>query len=333
MQTMKRQALKATMQATLLATLLAPVFAWAETKWDLASAYPISNPHTVTLQQFAKDLDSATGGKLKVTVHPNGSLVKAPEIKRALTSGQIASGEIIMSILENENAIFGLDSVPFLATSFGQAQRLWTAQRPEVEKLLDKQGIKLLYAVPWPPQGMFAKKPVNEVTDLKGLKWRAYNPTTQRIAKEYGAQPVTIQASELSSALATGVVEAFMTSAATGVDSKVWESGVNRFYTVDAWLPKNMVLVSKAAFGQLDAASQAAVLKTAKETEAKGWARMQGYTADTIETLKKNKVEVAAPTAAFSQEMIRFGVGSLKEWLGKTGPEGQAIIDAYNGKK
>ncbi|RCS59838.1 TRAP transporter substrate-binding protein [Parvibium lacunae] len=329
MQTLKRRAVK----ASLLASLMAPLFAFAQTKWDLASAYPISNPHTVTLQQFAKDLDTATAGKLKVTVHPNGSLVKAPEIKRAMVSGQIAMGEVIMSILENENAIFGLDSVPFLASSFGQAERLWNAQRPAVEKILDAQGIKLLYAVPWPPQGMFAKKPVNEVADLKGLKWRAYNPTTQRIAKEYGAQPVTIQASELSQALATGVVEAFMTSAATGVDSKVWEGGVNRFYTVDAWLPKNMVIVSKSAFNQLDAATQAAIVKTAKETEVKGWNRMKGYTNDTIETLKKNGVEVAAPSQSFSQEMIRFGVGSLKDWLAKTGADGQAIIDTYNAKK
>lgn len=332
MDTQKRFIIRV-LKVSLLATLLTPLFSWSQTKWDLASGYPISNPHTMTLQQFVNDVNASSVGKLTITLHPGGSLLKVPEIKRGVQTHQVAMGEVIMSVLENENPIFGLDSIPFLVSGFNAADKLWKIQRPYVEKALAAQGIQLLYAVPWPPQGLFAKKPINTVADLKGLKWRTYNPTTQRIAKEYGAQPVTIQASELSQALATGVVEAFMTSGATGVDSKVWESGVTNFYSVDAWLPKNMVMVNKTAFNQLDPATQKIVLKTAQEAETKGWARMRAYTDDSYETLKKNKIQVSAPTGDFSQEMVRFGITSFKEWVAKAGADGQAIAEAYGGKK
>lgn len=193
----------------------------AQTKWDLPAGYPAGNPHTQNLNQFAADVAKATGGKLAITVHPNGSLFKAPEIKRAVQTGQAQIGEVLMSLLVNENPVFGVDSVPFVATGFDDAFRLWQAQKPVVERILAAQGIRLLYAVAWPPQGIYTKKMLNSTADMKGLKWRAYNPATTRIAQLVGAQPLTIQVAELSQALATGVVDSFISSGATGVDSKV----------------------------------------------------------------------------------------------------------------
>ena len=166
----------------------------AQTKWDLPAAYPAGNPHTQNLNQFAADVAKATGGRLAITVHPNGALFKAPEIKRAVQTGQAQIGEVLMSLLENENPVFGVDSVPFVATSFDASYKLWQAQRPVVEKVLAAQGIRLLYAVAWPPQGIYTKKMLNSTSDMKGLKWRAYNPATTRIAQLVGAQPLTIQA-------------------------------------------------------------------------------------------------------------------------------------------
>src|SRR5512147_316157 len=216
----------------------------AQTKWDLPAGYPAGNPHTQNLNQFATDVATASGGKLNITVHAGGSLFKAPEIKRAVQTGQAQAGEVLMSLLENENPVFGADAVPFVATGFDASWKLWQAQRPIVEKILAAQGIKLLYAVAWPPQGIYTKKQLNSVADMKALKWRAYNPATTRIAAMVGAQPLTIQAAELSQALATGVVDSFMSSGATGVDSKVWES-LSHFATADAWLPKNMVIINQ----------------------------------------------------------------------------------------
>jgi TRAP-type transport system periplasmic protein len=307
-------------------SLAAPTL--AQTKWDLPAGYPAGNPHTQNLNQFAADVQAATGGKLAITVHPNGALFKAPEIKRAVQTGQAQIGEVLMSLLENENPVFGADAVPFVATGFDASYKLWQAQRPVVEKILAGQGIRLLYAVAWPPQGIYTKKPLNAVADMKGLKWRAYNPATTRIASMVGAQPLTIQAAELSQALATGVVDSFMSSGATGVDSKVWES-LTHFATVDAWLPKNMVIINQKEFDKLDKATQDAVLAAGKAAEERGWKRMRDYTTESLGTLRANKMTVYEPNAAFKAELTKIGETMLNEWLAKAGPDGQAIIGAF----
>ncbi|MGE5162018.1 MAG: TRAP transporter substrate-binding protein [Betaproteobacteria bacterium] len=300
----------------------------AQTKWDLPAGYPAGNPHTQNLNQFAADVQAATGGKLAITVHPNGALFKAPEIKRAVQTGQAQIGEVLMSLLENENPVFGADAVPFVATGFDASYKLWQAQRPVVEKILAGQGIRLLYAVAWPPQGIYTKKPLNSTADMKGLKWRAYNPATTRIAQLVGAQPLTIQAAELSQALSTGVVDSFMSSGATGVDSKVWES-LTHFATADAWLPKNMVIINQKEFDKLDKATQDAVLAAGKAAEERGWKRMRDFTSESLATLKNNKMTVYEPNAAFKAELTKMGETMLNEWLQKAGPDGQAIIAAF----
>jgi TRAP-type C4-dicarboxylate transport system substrate-binding protein len=216
--------LAATAVAALAAQPAITTPAMAQTKWNLPAAYPADNPHSENLALFAKDVADATGGKLAITVHPAASLFKAPDIKRAVQTGQTQVGEVLMSLHENEDPIFGIDVVPFLASSFPESQKLWQASKPAVEKKLASQGLMLLFVVPWAPQGIYANKEINSVADMKGLKWRSYNVGTARIGELVGAQSVTVQAAELAQALATGVVNSFITSAATGYDSKAWES-------------------------------------------------------------------------------------------------------------
>jgi TRAP-type transport system periplasmic protein len=246
------------------AALLAAGPALAQTKWDLPAAYPATNFHSENLAQFAAEIDKSSGGKLKITVHPNASLFKAPEIKRAVQGGQAQIGEILLTAYQNEWPIFGADGLPFLADSYDESMKLYKAQKPLLEKKLGEQGMMLLYSVAWPPQGIYTKKPLASAADLKGIKWRAYSPATARIAELVSAQPVTVQAAEFAQALATGVVESTMTSGATGVDSKLYEH-LKYYYDTQAWLPKNAVIVNKAAFDALDKPTQAAVLKAAAD--------------------------------------------------------------------
>ena len=302
--------------------------AHAQAKWDLAAAYPATNFHTVNLNQFAQDVDAATGGKIKITVHPNAALFKAPEIKRAVQGGQAQLGEILLPNFENEWRVFGVDSIPFLATSYAESFKLYQAQKPVLEKKLESQGMKLLYSVAWPPQGIYTKKPVNSGADLKGIKWRAYSPATARIAELVGAQPVTVQAAEFSQALATGVVESTMTSGATGVDSKLYEQ-LKYYYDTQAWLPKNAVVVNKKAFDALPKAEQDALLKAAADAEKRGWANSEKVTTETVAKLKTEGMEVLQASDALKADMAKVGETMLKEWLEKAGPEGKTIIDAY----
>ena len=309
--------------------LLGMPLAQAQIKWDLPAAYPATNFHSENLAQFANDIDKATGGKLKITVHANASLFKAPEIKRAVQGAQAQAGEVLMGIHQNEWQIYGADGLPFLADSYDEAVKLYKAQRPLLEKKLGEQGMVLLYSVPWPPQGIYSKKPLNSVADLKGVKWRAYSPATGRIADLIGAQPVTVQAAELQQALATGAVEATMTSGATGVDSKLFEH-LKYYYDTQAWLPKNMVLVNRAAFEALDKPLRDAVLKAAAEAEARGLAASKRVNAESLDKLKASGMQIMAPSAQLKAELKKVGDVMLKEWLEKAGPEGKALVDAFN---
>lgn len=308
--------------------LLAATPTLAQTKWNLPAAYPIDNPHSENLVAFAKDVEAATAGKLAITVHPNASLFKAPDIKRAVVTGQAQMGELLLSIHENEDALFGIDVVPFLATSFPQAMKLYRASKPLIEKKLDAQGLKLLFAVPWAPQGVYVNKPLATIEDMKGLKWRAYNVGTARIGDLVGAQSVTIQAAELPQALATGVVNSFMSSGGTGYDSKAWES-LKYFYDVQAWIPKDYTFVNKAAFEALDKPTQDAILKAAATAETRGWKAWEEKANWYIDQLKAKGMTVEPPSPALKAGFEKIGQQLTADWLKKAGADGQAVIEAY----
>jgi TRAP-type C4-dicarboxylate transport system substrate-binding protein len=302
--------------------------AFAQTKWDLPAAYAASNFHTENLTQFASDVDKATSGKLKITVHANASLFKANEIKRAVQGGQAQLGEILLANFENENSIYGADGLPFLASSYPAARKLADAQKPSLEKLLGAQGMKLLYTVAWPPQGVYVNKELTSVADMKGLKWRAYSPATSKIAELIGAQPVTVQAAELSQALATGVVNSYMSSGSTGYDSKTYES-IKYWYDVQAWLPKNAVIVNKKAFDALDAATQTAVVKAAADAEVRGWKVSEEKNEFYKKALAEKGMKILAPSPKLVADFRQVGGIMKADWTKRAGPDGEALLAAY----
>jgi TRAP-type C4-dicarboxylate transport system substrate-binding protein len=300
----------------------------AQTKWDLPTAYPANNFHTENVQQFANDVDKATGGKLKIIVHAGASLFKAPEIKRAVQSNSAQAGEILLVNFENENPLFGVDGLPFLATSYADAMKLAKASRPALDKLLGSQGIKILFTVPWPPQGIFTNKTLNSAADMKGLKWRAYSPATSKIAELVGAQPMTVQAAEVSQALATGVIDSYMSSGATGFDSKTSEH-IKNWYDTQAWLPKNAVIVNASAFNALDKATQDAVLKAAADAETRGWKASQDKNMWYLEQLKGKGMNILPPPPQLTADLKKVGEVLVADWVKKAGANGQAVVDAY----
>lgn len=317
--------------ALTLAALALGSASFAQTKWDLPAAYAAGNFHTENLVQFAADVDKATSGKLKITVHANASLFKANEIKRAVQGGQAQIGEVLLVNFENENPIYGADGIPFLATSYAESRKLANAQKPVLDKLLGAQGMKLLYAVAWPPQGIYVNKEIGSVAEMRGLKWRAYSPATAKIAELIGAQPVTIQAAELSQALATGVVNSYMSSGSTGYDSKTYES-IKYFYDTQAWLPKNAVIVNQKAFDALDKPTQDALVKAAAEAEARGW-KVSAEKDDWYKkALTEKGMKIMKPSPKLVADLKQVGTVMLADWQKKAGPDGAAIIAAFNKK-
>jgi TRAP-type transport system periplasmic protein len=300
-------------------------------KWDLPTGYAVASFQTENVQLFANDVDKATAGKIKMTLHPNGSLYKANEIKRAVQTGQVPIGEFLISSASNENALFGIDSIPFLATGYADAKRLYLAAKPIQEKALAAQGLKLLYSVPWPGQSLYSVKAINSPDDLKGTKMRTYNPATNRIAALLKAQPATIQLAELGQALATGTVENFLTSSASGVENKLFEQA-KFFYTVNAWLPRNVVVMNQKSFDSLDKAAQDALLKSAAAAEVRGWQVSEQKDNEFVKELSAKGMKVSPPSDSLRRELVSIGETMTAEWVKAAGADGQLIIDSFRKK-
>jgi len=302
--------------------------AQAQTKWDLPAAYASTNFHTQLLQEFAQDVATRSQGKLVITVHDNASLYKGPEIKRAVQGGQAQIGEILLMNYANEDPIFELDALPFLTSSYDSAWRLYQVQKPRLQKKLASQGMMLLYSVAWTTQGIYSKRELHTVADLKGAKWRSQSPAMARIAELVGAQPVTIQSAELTQALATGVIDSFISSSSTGNDIKVYDY-IDKFYDAEVSLPKNAVVVNLRAFNALDAATQEALLQAAAHIEARGWQVSQARSGHDMTELQKHGTAIVKPGTALMAGLNEVGAVMLADWLKKTGADGQALIDAY----
>ncbi|MBO6466833.1 MAG: TRAP transporter substrate-binding protein [Pelagibacteraceae bacterium] len=314
---------------TFVALLFSAGLANAGEKWDMALAYGAGNFHSANATEFAKNVTEKSGGKLTIVTHPGGSLFKGGEIFRAVRTGQAPIGERFMSALGKEDPLLEVDSQPFLATNYGAAMRLYKASKPEIVKGLDSKGLVFLYAVPWPAQGLYSKKAINSIADLKGLKFRAYNSATIRIAELTGMAPTKIEAAEISQAFSTGAVESMITSPTTGKNKKIWENGVGYFYDIAAWFPKNMVIVNKDAWNKLDGATQKLLKSEAAKAEKKGWALSKKGNRDDKKALANAGMKVGKVNSALKKHFEGVGATMSKEWADRAGSRGQAVLAAY----
>ena len=301
--------------------------AWAE-KWDMPLAYSASNFHSETAAEFGDCVTTGTGGDIEIVTHPSGSLFGGGQIKRAIQTGQVPIGERLLSAHQNENPIFGFDSVPFLATSFEDAEKLWNAAEEPLKEVLADQNLTLLYSVPWPPQGLYFRDEVNSVADMEGVKFRSYNAATGRLAELTGMLPVSIEAAEISQAFATGVADSMISSGATGYDRKVWES-LNYFYTVDAWLPRNYIMVNSDVWEGVSDENKNAIRACADMAAYAGYWRSREYTSFTLQGLRDGGMTVAPPSDELKSQLQEIGETMTAEWLEAAGEQGQAIVDAF----
>ncbi|PPD16533.1 MAG: C4-dicarboxylate ABC transporter substrate-binding protein [Methylobacterium sp.] len=299
--------------------------AFAQTKWDMPTGYSDGTFQTVNVRAFVEEVTKLSGNKLAITVHSNGSLVKMPEMKRAVQSGQVPMAEMLVSVLSNENPIFGFDSVPGLVGSYAEARKLYAAARTQLAETLDKQGLVLLYSVAWPPQGIYTAKPINALADLKGTKFRSFNPATARFAELIGATPTTIQVPEIAQAFRTGVLDAMITSGATGVDSQAWDF-LKYFYDTQAFLPQNIVIANKRAYSALPDDVKTAIQTAAKAAEERGWKMSEELNGQHKKTLAEKGITVSPPTEAMKAELKKIGETMAAEWAKRAGAEGEKIL-------
>jgi TRAP-type C4-dicarboxylate transport system substrate-binding protein len=306
--------------------LLAPGVSQAQTKWDMPTPYIDNEFHTQNERQFADEIRKASGGQLDIVVHSGQSLIKHPDILRAVSTGQVNIGEFLLGQFGNEDPMFAADNLPFVAPGYDNTFKFYQAQKPYLEKVLRGRGLRLLYSVAWPGQGIYTKAPLKSIEDLKGTKFRTYSPQTARLAELLGAAPTVIQATDVPQAFATNTVQAMITSSATGTSSKAWEF-VKTYYTTSAFHPKNVVVVNERAFQRLAEPVRKAVLDAAQTAETRGWQLSREREKNGNETLAKNGVAVTEPDAAMKSALAKVGEQILAEWLKTAGADGQALIN------
>ena len=294
----------------------------------MPTPYGDANLPTKIAYEFAEDIKAGTNGDINITVHSGASLVKHPEIPRAVRTGQVQLGEIFIGIMGNTHPVFKHDNIPFLATSFDDAKRLWEAAKPEVEKQLDKEGMKLLYSVPWPAQSLYTKAPVDRMSDLEGLKMRAYSPSTSRLADLMNTTPTTVQVPEIPQAFSTGIIDAMITSPSTGANGQAWDY-VSHYTDIKAWIPKNVVVVNKRAFRRLSDEQQQVILDAAAAAEMKGWDGVRVTAAEDTATLAENGIEVSEPSEQLMQEFQKIGDIMIQEWEEEAPKEVGTILQNY----
>jgi TRAP-type C4-dicarboxylate transport system substrate-binding protein len=311
-----------------VAVALAASPAFAQTAWDMPTPYGDTVFHTQNIMAFADDVREATGGSLDITVHSAGSLFAHGQIKDSVRRGLAPIGEILMSQLVNESPVFGVDSIPFLAASYDDAEALWAASRDAVTEALEEQGLTLLFAVPWPGQSLFLREEVTDPAQLQGVSFRAYNNATERLAQLLGMIPTQVEAGDIPTAFSTGRVASMITSPSTGVSSQAWDY-TSHYIDVQAWLPKNMVFVNSAALAALSEEERAAVLAAAEAAEARGWEMSRAETDTQIAALEAGGMVVMQPSEALSNRLAEIGETMTAEWLEGAGEAGAAILEAY----
>ncbi|WP_424971700.1 TRAP transporter substrate-binding protein [Dinoroseobacter sp. S76] len=299
-------------------------------KWDMALAYSATNYHSEIAAEFAAEVTA--NSELEIVTHPGGSLFGGSEIFGAVRKGLAPIGERLISALGNDDAIYEVDSVPFLASGFADAKALYEVSKPALIETLEEARLHFLYSCPWPPQGFYSVQAADSLDDVSGLKFRAYNATTSKMAEGLGMVPTKIEAAELAQAFATGVAQSMISSGSTGYDRKLWEH-VDFYYDVKAWLPRNMVIVNGKAWKRLDEATQATIETAAANAEAKCWAKAEELDSWYVEQFEANGMTVGTLNADMQAEFQRVGAELRDAWLERAGDKGQAVLDAFAAKQ
>jgi TRAP-type C4-dicarboxylate transport system substrate-binding protein len=317
--------------ATLALTGAAHLPAHAQTKMDMPTPYSDGEFHTINVRQFAEEVKKASGGQIDINVHSNGSLIKHPDILRAVSTGQVPIAEFLLGQFGNEEAVFNADNVPFLAAGYDNAWKLYQAQKAVLTKKLEGRNLVLLYSVAWPGQGLYTKNPLKSVDDFKGVKFRTYSAYTARLAELLGASPTVIQVPEVPQAFATGTISAMITSSATGTATKSWEF-VKNYYTTNAMHPKNVVVMNNRAYQALTAAQKKILADASAAAEKRGWDLSKQREQAANKMLADNGMTVHTPDAALMSALGKAGDTIAAEWLKAAGADGEAIVKAYRGK-
>ncbi len=296
-------------------------------KMDLNAKYGANNFHTKGAEKFAALVDQYTNGSVKITVHAGSSLVKGNPLK-AVKDGTVAMTDMFIPFTSGGGKVFGISALPFIAGSYDDAFRLYQISKPAYDKVCAKWNQKLLYAVSWPPSGLYTKKPIASTADFKGLKTRTYDKNSANFINMAGGNAVALAWGEVYSALRTGMVNSVVTSSASGKDGKFWEV-LSHFTKINYAYPLQAVTINLDYWNGLDKEQQAAILKAAAETEKAQWQASKDEDAAALKMLADNKMVISEASETLKKELNDIAKKLLDAFLKDADDATKAIFKEY----
>lgn len=318
-------------------TFTGAITAWAgsaaaQTKWDMPTIYPPGNMHVVGFQEFAKRVDEATKGSVKITIHAGGSLgLKGPEMISALRDGIVPIGDVTPQLTVGDLPVAGFAALPGLTSGYKETKVLVDVARPYYEAGLAKNNQKLLYISVWPGQGIYTKMPVNTIADIKNVKIRTSDKNSTAFFAALGAQPVNMPWGEVVPALSSGAVSSVTTSSQSGVDGKFWEF-LKHFNKTNWANPLETVTVNLDAWNKLTPDQRSAIEKIAKDMEPELWAKSEALDSELTDMIRKNGITVSEPSDALKKEMAAAAESTWLAWAKTAGSDGTKILTEARAK-
>ncbi len=299
-------------------------------KLQLAILWPTSNFSTQGVIQFADLVKERTGNRVVIEVHAGGSLgFKGPEMLQVLKDGLAPMGEMLLGYVAGTEPLMDLSTMPFLVADYGEAHLLGTVSRPYMEKVFKKWNQKLLYWQFWPGAGLYSKKPIASMDDLKGLRIRTFNNVSTQWVKNAGAKPVSMPWGDVYMAMSTGAIDALLTSSVSGADGKFWEV-MSNFTNFGFTFGYSAVTVNLKTWNKLSDKDKLILMETAREMEEKQ--EMKSILSDKLSMAKliKNRIKVSYISSDFQKQCADLAKPIWADWIKKVGPDGQKMMDEFN---
>lgn len=273
----------------------------ANIKMDLNAMYGATNFHTKGAEQFAALVDEYTKGSVKITVHAGATLVKGSPLQ-AVKDGTVAMTDMFIPFTAGGGKVFGISALPFVASSYEDAYKLYQISKPAYDKTAAQWNQKMLYAVSWPPSGLYTKKPMMSKADLSDLKTRTYDKNSADFITMVGGNSVALPWGEVYSALSTGMVNSVVTSSASGKDGKFWEV-LSDFTKINYAYPLQAVTINLDYWKSLDKSQQDALLKAAAKIEEAQWNASKEEDSVALKMLGDNGMKIKEATAELKKEL------------------------------
>ncbi|MEQ8862194.1 MAG: TRAP transporter substrate-binding protein [Thalassobaculum sp.] len=294
--------------------------------WIMASGYSEDNFHTKNIRAFIDEVGKTTS--VKINLNSNDSLIKLDAIKTAVQRGHVPIGELRLGVYGNEDPMYILAGLPFIASNYAEAWLLKDLQKSYFADKFAKDGMRILYYAPWPGQGFYTKFPVNSTEDFKAKKLRIYSIATQKMGEMLGFNATILPFAEVPQAFSTGLIEALFTSPQTGIDIQAWDN-TSHFTYAGAILSKNAVIVSERYFSALSDADKAGILAAAAKAELRGWEMSAQTTSDQMKILAKNGMTTSNAPPQVIDAMKKIGAVMMDDWRKTASPEAAAVLDRY----